>query len=776
MATVANTIKLPGGASPSSAAVEIELVASTTARAAGWVAATDVTILATYRPTVTSGAWTADLTPNADLNPSGTVYRINEYVDGKRYTHYIEVGSGGGSVHDLLVDAPGSLATAGSEAFTTAAVAAHAALTSGAHAATAVTVADAGGLFTSTTVETALAELATNRVTLQASNGVDDSAQINGALAAFTGTISGKIGESYLISTPLIIRSGTTLDMTGCSITLKAGSNCNMVQNTAVATTNRSVVDAAISVGSSTLTSSSASFTSADAGRSVVVAGALDSAGNDANGPLCATIRSVSSSTTATISKSATATVSGAAAAIYDRDSDITVVGGTWDRGSNSGVGVNNHSLRFRRVDRLTVKGARFLSSSGKYAVSIGSCTNSICDSLNFSTSSDGVHVVDCVGGYVKNVSGTTGDDMVAFTCREGGVFSVYEDVAGNIADFVVDGVFCDGSLTAFKFLAGAGTTIRGCTVRNIRGTTTNSIGILLNNTAADGTVDPSDIGGILVEDVDVSPGSYCFQLSSTATRDVKFREIACRSSVSRIFTSSGTHETLDIDGVTVAAATNIVLFLTGGTIRQAAIRNLRSYGSLTGVLGVWVQGSATIEELSVKGVRMHKASNGDALIYNSAGTISRLNVDDVIFSGGGRILRVESGAASTTTYANISNVSLSTGWDLAQIAKPVELSLSNVRVDAIDSGALVKLIGPSASLVVRSGGAVSNPAGRAGVSRDGTQVVRVVAPSFPADVSILAKNNGDAAYNTNAGLSCGVGPVISDGSSWKNVYSGATY
>lgn len=164
MATVTNTIKLPGNITPAHAAVEIELVASSTAAAAGWVNATDVTIVAKYRPTVTAGAWTADLTPNADIDPSGTVYRITEYADKTRVVNYIEVGSGGGSVHDLLVDAPGSLATAGSEAFTTAAVAAHAALTAGAHAASAITVADAGGNFSAATVETVLAELFDGKV------------------------------------------------------------------------------------------------------------------------------------------------------------------------------------------------------------------------------------------------------------------------------------------------------------------------------------------------------------------------------------------------------------------------------------------------------------------------------------------------------------------------------------------------------------------------------------------------------------------------------------
>lgn len=128
MATVTNVITLPGGGAPTHAAVEIELVASTAAPAAGWISATDASIVARYRPTVTSGEWSADLTPNADIDPSGTVYRVTEYADRVKVVNYISVGAGGGTVHDLLVDAPGSLATAGSEAYTDAAIAALSAL------------------------------------------------------------------------------------------------------------------------------------------------------------------------------------------------------------------------------------------------------------------------------------------------------------------------------------------------------------------------------------------------------------------------------------------------------------------------------------------------------------------------------------------------------------------------------------------------------------------------------------------------------------------------
>lgn len=115
MATVTNTIKLPDGSTPSHAAAVIELVASTTGKAAGWVTATDVTILSKVRPTVTNGTWSADLTPNANITPSGTVYKVTETADRVQYVHYITV-TGAGSLFDMLTDAPDAVASSALEA------------------------------------------------------------------------------------------------------------------------------------------------------------------------------------------------------------------------------------------------------------------------------------------------------------------------------------------------------------------------------------------------------------------------------------------------------------------------------------------------------------------------------------------------------------------------------------------------------------------------------------------------------------------------------------
>lgn len=72
-------------------------------------------------------------------------------------------------------------------------------------------------------------------VSLPDANGTNDTTAIQAVLTANPGKrIYGKPGASYKIGAPLVIASGTTLDMTGCTITLLAGSNCRMLQNAAL--------------------------------------------------------------------------------------------------------------------------------------------------------------------------------------------------------------------------------------------------------------------------------------------------------------------------------------------------------------------------------------------------------------------------------------------------------------------------------------------------------------------------------------------------------------
>lgn len=103
MPVVSNTIELPDGVVPDSIRVEIVLVTSAGVPTAGWIAADDVAVLSVARFAASAGSWSVSLHANSGISPAGTRYRVTEFVGGRRYTHTIEVGDGGGSLHDLLV-------------------------------------------------------------------------------------------------------------------------------------------------------------------------------------------------------------------------------------------------------------------------------------------------------------------------------------------------------------------------------------------------------------------------------------------------------------------------------------------------------------------------------------------------------------------------------------------------------------------------------------------------------------------------------------------------
>lgn len=57
-----------------------------------------------------TGTWTADMTPNDQIAPAGTVWQITERVAGQRpVVFYIIVPTNGGEAQDMLASPPGDL-------------------------------------------------------------------------------------------------------------------------------------------------------------------------------------------------------------------------------------------------------------------------------------------------------------------------------------------------------------------------------------------------------------------------------------------------------------------------------------------------------------------------------------------------------------------------------------------------------------------------------------------------------------------------------------------
>jgi hypothetical protein len=535
----------------------------------------------------------------------------------------------------------------------------------------------------------------------------DDTTALNACLVAAKGGDIYIPSGTYKISAPLVIYGGTRLTLSlSATITLAAGSDCNMLQNQAV-------------VGTTPV-----------------------------------------------------------------RDVNIEVRGGTWARGADGGGATprNRNSLVFRRVDGLIVENLTVTSSAGKFAINPGDVTNFAIRDIQLAVSSDGVHVNGpATNGTIDGVYGTCGDDITALVTDD---FAGYNDVTGSISNVSIRGVFASTAAGAVKITGSAGTgTVRRISISDIICSAT-SWGVIL---MGDGTVAGGgavDVGDVTIDNVSVVSNGSQVYISTPNARSIYLRNIkppsAAGGSAVKVASASAGNavvEYLSIDNVSITKnVQNAVELGSNATINLLSITGMNASGTNTSAYGLYIDSTSTVRRGSIRGVTMNRGGDGSAVLYLNGGptTTSVFTVSDVVMYGGGRVLRTTSGAGASVIA--ISNVVGNQMFDLASIATAVELSLENVNIDASDTGALIKLTGAGASLVLRGSGAIGNPQGRAGVSRDSTQTIRIIAGQYPADLSILAKNNGDAANNTNGGLACGLGPATSNGSNWKNVYTGSVY
>jgi hypothetical protein len=118
---VFNVLTQPDGTPIENAVVEIRLIANTTTqRGEGFVTSTQESILwRKHVSTDADGRWEANLQPNSEITPDGTVYLISEDPPGraKAEQHYISVPDTAGPhwLYDILTEAPASLASSALE-------------------------------------------------------------------------------------------------------------------------------------------------------------------------------------------------------------------------------------------------------------------------------------------------------------------------------------------------------------------------------------------------------------------------------------------------------------------------------------------------------------------------------------------------------------------------------------------------------------------------------------------------------------------------------------
>jgi hypothetical protein len=483
-----------------------------------------------------------------------------------------------------------------------------------------------------------------------------DRQAFQSALTAGAGkTVAGVAGDNYLIDAPLVISAGTQLDLTGCTVTLKASTGGNMLVNTALSAA-RSVIDGAITASAATLTSATAVFTSADVGKAVTVADAGSSGQR-----LVTTISAFTNATTVTLAANASVTVTNAWVTIGSRDRGITLTGGLWDRAANgsdaTGKGYSNNTIRLRRCDAVLIEGVEVASTAGKYGVNLGDIWDFETRNIHGrSHNSDILHINGPArhGHMIDTSADYAGDDIVSITGSDFNTVATMADVAGDVAELTVDGVTAgDGARRGALLIAGTApaalgnraVTATNVTLRNVHGMYPAGASVTVGGDSQDAATLGGTYAGLLVDDVKVDPRSVA--TASVLISEGTFEEITLRKITSGILhdrpvavgaAQPATVKRLVVDDVS----------WTGGTSPNGFVTVIR--GTVTSLIGTKF--------------RLTSAGSGICAVavinVSSTPTLSRIILSDCDLEqavAGNSSYLVSAQSTTTVSYVSLANI-----------------------------------------------------------------------------------------------------------------------
>ncbi|MGN9778722.1 hypothetical protein ACTMS0_23620 [Micromonospora sp. H33] len=535
-------------------------------------------------------------------------------------------------------------------------------------------------------------------------SGGDDTAALNTALRTGAGgLVRAPRGADYQVSAPLVVHSGTTLFMSECTVTLTAGSGCNLLTN------------AAVSGGG--------------------------------------------------------------------RDRDITVVGGTWVRADRvGGTGPDLHTLRFRRVDHLVLKGLAVETSGDKYAISLGDVTDATVSRIRLKVQSDGVHIQGpAARTRVTTIRGSTGDDTVAITPRD---WQAYDDVSGPVTDTVIEDIDVTSAAALVKVLGGSPeTAVLRTTVRGVGGRARNNV-VWIGDDTAEWRTTGGHVDDLVVEQVRAAtvPGRHVVYVNGSNVgrvhiRGLTFADPGADGAVVRVSPrTAATVAELTVEGVDVAhlGAGPVVGIDPAARVQRLRVDRLTVAASAAGATLLQVAGA--VDDLTVRAVSA--AMPGDSFLlelprWAANAAVRQASVSDTGVAGRGGGLVAATAATHTLPRLAFTNVRTAGKAWLADLNTRTELLLSRVTVDDT-TGGVAKVRGSGAAVV--RGNTLRTAPGAQGVAVGSGGSVTSYVLDLAVDVSRLVRAEGSSATNTNARLSCGTGPVVCAGLTWQNLQTGATW
>ncbi|MCU3055821.1 hypothetical protein N8S95_10710, partial [Enterobacter hormaechei subsp. steigerwaltii] len=458
--------------------------------------------------------------------------------------------------------------------------------------------------------------------------------------------------------------------------------------------------------------------------------------------------------------------------------------GGTVDYNYSTGGtsnGMEMHCICIASASRVKLGGGLQIKGARKYSYLVSNVQYLDAQGLRFNNNSDGLHLQPPIDyAYVRDLYGTTGDDMFAMT---GGDYLDYDlGLRGTFNHIDVKGIYGINSLCAVKVAGNSTTPVRHLSIDGVYGSYQHSVirmwtdGPNLSQTDVK-TLNIDNVGGI----------------AGAGYRTIEFKTVGTG-------TVTVDNAVIGVLSANYSAATVPVISVTTGSAGSSAVRvyNLEcrcprdvAYFMEVGGDGAGADNSRidnlkvnfdkTLLASSVTDANGIRITRGQVSTMTLSGAIDAASNQAVVRKSSGKIERVIFDKLVQTNGFTL----LSTGVNYDATTPTVEF----IGGFYSNPDKLVSLL--SGFSVICAGNVVSSKTGEVfttttgGVNISGhMQYANSCIPStavsgvtwsvkgfgLSADVANVTAVRGNHCYNTNSSLAGGVGPVAANGSSWLSV------
>jgi hypothetical protein len=461
------------------------------------------------------------------------------------------------------------------------------------------------------------------------------------------------------------------------------------------------------------------------------------------------------------------------------------------NNGSSSGSGL--HHILFRSIDGLSLpRIGNHTNSAGKYALAVQDCTSIVGGVQNFNTSSDGLHFTGPItNAFIEGVTGSTGDDMLAFTPQDWAAYDVTNGTIQNVKVGFVKGT-TNAHLMVMNGSKVAGQKIRDIEIGPISGTAGASDGgIYLTNFNQSPFGGPMDLDNVRIGVINMTltTATNVVIMCGSAVKGITFEGIhmpytGTESGALRVLSDGSGTPNIDhirIRRITASATApancNLVNVSSGATVNQLTIDDLDIVLADTNSRAVLVVG--TVSDLNIGKVRAQGSSAGVGTVVGTLtpGVLTRANIGSANLTNMRRLFLNYAGA--TATHIQADHVMALTCNRLVENLSSSGTVTYNQSGGKFDTFGSPPFHANGGALAVAIGGAFTKAGATANLSRAAAEAIRYTCANSDAgvDVSLLTPSDGDMAFNTNGALGCGTGPVVynSAAGKWKQLYTGLT-